>query len=213
MAEITQTILLGDPRGRTGNCLQAAIAPLLDLPLDDVPHFAEREDWLDHLYSWSAQQGYAVDHRLSGDGVALGIAYGPSPRGVKHAVVIRGGAVAWDPHPSRAGLTEIHGVFAFIPLHGTVGLVVSMEMESTILDHLALLGAELAGRTSHRFGWPGQVTLHLRMTDAPPGAVEVRPVAYRHADGRVTVDRIDWIDGGGKLIEAERHPGRQSHDR
>lgn len=34
MSEVTQTILLNDPSGRPRNCLQAAVASLLDLDFD-----------------------------------------------------------------------------------------------------------------------------------------------------------------------------------
>lgn len=110
---VTQTIFADDPQGRQGNCLQAAVASLLVLPLDEVPHFIEHEDWLGRMTDWAGQRGYAVTSAPGADGVPLGIAYGPSPRGVTHAVVVRDGAIAWDPHPSRAGLVTVSGVYEF----------------------------------------------------------------------------------------------------
>lgn len=40
MTPVDQTILHDPQTGAIGNCMQAAIASLLDLPLDAVPHFA-----------------------------------------------------------------------------------------------------------------------------------------------------------------------------
>lgn len=115
MSEVTQTILAGDPDGTVGNCMQAAVASLLDLPLEEVPHFCAFPDWLGYLAIWSAQRGWAVRHRNADEPVALGIACGPSPRGVEHATVMRDGEITWDPHPSRDGLLSIARIWEFTP--------------------------------------------------------------------------------------------------
>lgn len=101
-AEVTQTIIVGDASGRQGNCLAAAVASLLGLPLDEVPHFAEADDWWGAMASFARTHGYAIDR--ADEPPKFGLAFGPSPRGVTHAVVILNGETAWDPHPSRAGL-------------------------------------------------------------------------------------------------------------
>lgn len=42
-----------------GNCMQAAFASLLDLPLEDVPHFRIIEgDWFQQLYDFVKSKGY-----------------------------------------------------------------------------------------------------------------------------------------------------------
>lgn len=106
---VTQTILVGDPSGRLGNCLQAAVASLLDLPLDDVPHFAEFADWFGQMAEFACTYGFDVRWAAS-DGPApqLGLAFGPSVRSaeISHAVAILDGET-WDPHPTRAGLTSV----------------------------------------------------------------------------------------------------------
>jgi hypothetical protein len=104
---IDQTIVIGDGSGQPGNCLQAAVASLLDLELDAVPHFILHEDWLERMVEFAAQHGYRVIYRPPTAPVAFGLAIGPSPRGVGHAVVCIDGEIVWDPHPSRAGLTAI----------------------------------------------------------------------------------------------------------
>lgn len=108
MKQVTQTITIGDGSGRPGNCLQAAVASLLELPLDEVPHFIEcdgGEDWLERLVAFGAAHGYRVVYR--GEPVAFGLAFGRSTRNASHAVVVIDGQVAWDPHPSRDGLVSI----------------------------------------------------------------------------------------------------------
>ena len=94
-----------------GNCMQAAVASLLGMPLDEVPHFAavgvkgDVESWWDPFVAWCREHGYhPAIHEAPVDG-ALGLMSGPSPRGVGwHCVVSRGPDVAHDPHPSRDGL-------------------------------------------------------------------------------------------------------------
>ncbi|BFP50010.1 hypothetical protein KCMC57_63780 (plasmid) [Kitasatospora sp. CMC57] len=107
MHQVTQTILHDDAAGRTGNCLQEAIASALELPLGQVPHFAEHEDWDDRLAAFLRQHDRTVRHRPVGTPCALAIGVGPSARGVLHSVVLVDGAIAWDPHPSRAGLLRL----------------------------------------------------------------------------------------------------------
>lgn len=109
---------LHDPaNGTQGDCIRAVIASLLDLPIAQVPHFAQDErvevfgfytqldEFLEqHGYdmAWNAspiyhlKKGMAIYHCISG----------PSPRDetVHHAVVGRNCHVFFDPHPSRLGL-------------------------------------------------------------------------------------------------------------
>lgn len=109
MEGVTQTILAGTP-GRQGNCLQAAVATLLGLPLDEVPHFVELdESWSEALADFAQWHGYATVW-TDGHGPAptLGLAFGPTVRDkdIVHAVALVDGRI-WDPHPTRAGLTSV----------------------------------------------------------------------------------------------------------
>ncbi|MER8030719.1 hypothetical protein ABTZ78_17370 [Streptomyces bauhiniae] len=115
MRAVTQTILHNDPSGRTGNCLQAATASLLDLPLDDVPHFAEHDDWLERLAAFCHSYGYTLQFQPVTDYCAYGMAWGPAERGVRHAVCWADGRMAHDPHPSRAGLLAVTELLALVP--------------------------------------------------------------------------------------------------
>lgn len=42
----------------SGNCLQASLATLLDLPLESVPHFRVMDGWFATMFSWLRENGY-----------------------------------------------------------------------------------------------------------------------------------------------------------
>lgn len=115
---VTQTILAGTP-GRMGNCLQAAVATVLDLPIDAVPHFVELdESWSEALAAFANRHGYATVWTVGERRVPhLGLAFGPTVRGadIVHAVAVVDGRF-WDPHPSRAGLTSVTTYVAWKPI-------------------------------------------------------------------------------------------------
>jgi len=107
--QVTQTIMVGDGSELPGNCLQAAVASLLELDLDAVPHFALHADWLEQLVEFATQRGYRIVYRWPHKGAQepeFGLIFGQSVRGVLHAVVITNGQI-WDPHPSRDGLVSV----------------------------------------------------------------------------------------------------------
>jgi len=110
LAEVTQTILFtpaGGRRGIYGNCLQAAVASALGLDLDAVPHFGSYVRWEPAVRLWL--RGRGLDWRIA-DGIPRGrsITVGTTVRGTgDHAVVGDSGEVAWDPHPTRTGLTVV----------------------------------------------------------------------------------------------------------
>ena len=61
MIKIYQTII----DVNHGNCIQAAIASLFELPLEKVPHFLELgENWFGAFYRFIREQGYDFDGTL-----------------------------------------------------------------------------------------------------------------------------------------------------
>lgn len=124
MIPVDQTILHDAERGIRGNCQQAAVASILDLPLEAVPNFhhCEQGFW-QGVKDFIRSRGYAMlvlrsDHYnwwLSDSGVYY-LAYGQSPRGVQHAVIYRHGKLAHDPHPSRAGIASVEEATILVPL-------------------------------------------------------------------------------------------------
>lgn len=119
MKPVFQT--LPAPEGK-GNCLQACIASILELPLETVPHFAlwyDEPDWHEKLNKWLI--GTAGIYEVT---VAAGSMYletihgyallnGLSERGVMHSVVIKDGVIVHDPYPNGNGIVtpESYGLF------------------------------------------------------------------------------------------------------
>lgn len=120
--------------GEAGNCWQAVIASLLDLPLHDVPDFvherypAQKNDemegrwvyengvrlnpfhWQD-TQAWLKERGLMmvwVDSRIVSHVVPLGwhIKGGISSRGLDHVVLGAGDVTVHDPHPDGTGLIQ-----------------------------------------------------------------------------------------------------------
>lgn len=106
-----------------GNCWAACVASILGCDIDDVPPRVSENRyafwWQDYL-AWLRTRGLTMaiveDEQFALDDVHR-IASGMGPRGLRHAVVWRGGEVAHDPHPSREGLAEPPDRFyVFVPL-------------------------------------------------------------------------------------------------
>lgn len=104
-----------DDPAKTGNCLSACIASILELPIEDVPTFAAHEDWWERAVAWLDERGHTIwpiptwildALTVSPDALDCWyIACGKSPRGdFNHGVVASGAHIAHDPHPSRDGL-------------------------------------------------------------------------------------------------------------
>lgn len=91
------------------NCMQCAAAYMLGLPLADVPDFEQvgSEAW-EAFYEFFAERGFTAEMlppTMEFDGDYL--ASGETERGTSHMVVMRGGKLLHDPHPSATGLTRI----------------------------------------------------------------------------------------------------------
>lgn len=90
----------------TGNCLSACIASLLNLPIEEVPHFGDVGQY-EALTAWLAPRGmYPVCFPIAAEDAGpsgLHLVGGQSARG-SHVVIGRGSIMVHDPHPSRAGL-------------------------------------------------------------------------------------------------------------
>jgi hypothetical protein len=120
---VDQTILATDPN-RQGNCLSACIATYLDVPLDQVPHFAEYlpdegDAWWHLFIGFMAGRGlWPVQLDDPHDALPGEVTFvcGPSERGVLHQVLYRDGVLFHDPHPSRAGLLGVTEVLVWRPI-------------------------------------------------------------------------------------------------
>lgn len=119
MKPVDQQFVHRPDLGQHGDCQRAVLASLLELPIEQVPHFLQDANG-DATEYWESLQRFCRSHgfvylvvpaRSGGgffgdDGDVFHEISGPSPRGngVTHAVVGRNGEVVFDPHPSREGL-------------------------------------------------------------------------------------------------------------
>lgn len=126
MKEFTQTAL-----APVGNCWQTAVACVLGVEPAELPDQATLDrklvdgEWRGMGYNNPLRayllkhHGLAhVDMHAPAEALALlsvrpdvyhlitGRTVRTDERGIRHCVVGRGGEVVWDPHPSRAGLTD-----------------------------------------------------------------------------------------------------------
>lgn len=125
MIEVTQTLLHDEENGVVGNCLQAAFASLLELPIEEVPHFVAMDDCWDAMQRWFRERYQSFYLVVEADQQGLDwylyhaghhIITGTSPRGLQHAVVGEKGEMVFDPHPSRGGLVDIKRYGFIVPL-------------------------------------------------------------------------------------------------
>lgn len=124
-----------NPPGQRGNCNQACLAALMDLPLDDVPHFFNTgetvEKQREHMLRWMAMHGWVALYLpwswVGSDWLftpekALVMVSGKSPRGNwGHVVIGRLTRTKWqlihDPHPSGDGLDGTpDGLYLIVPV-------------------------------------------------------------------------------------------------
>ncbi len=119
MKPVPQTRLSDNDNKIYGNCWEACLASLLEIPIEDVPELnaGDPEDteglWVLNTNTWLATRGlmFLEFPSLPPDDYAhMGIdtyhiIIGPSPRkNGSHAVVGRNGKIVHDPHPDKTGL-------------------------------------------------------------------------------------------------------------
>jgi len=111
--------------GKEGNCLQACIASIFKLPLDEVPDFAKiggDENWWKELNKFLLPYGlYHLEVQNISECPIVGyqLIYGRTVRG-KHAVVGSNGEMVHDPHPSRSGLDITESLGLFVSVMGCI---------------------------------------------------------------------------------------------
>lgn len=125
MIPVAQSKLYHPDALHLGNCLQACVASVLDLPLWMVPAFDDLRRgvsmqegvdlWARRMFGlqYIRTIGHEID-RLP----AFYIVSGPSPRGggIYHAVVYSHGELVHDPHPSGAGVVSVDSTYHFAPV-------------------------------------------------------------------------------------------------
>lgn len=118
MIPVNQTIFYDpNPDSIGGNCFQACVASIFELPLDEVPHFCSSQtddSWFLQFDSWCERnynlQPILLKAPFTPNGTFFGEGYGlrcgHSPRGCLHSVVILDGNIVHDPYPESTGLVD-----------------------------------------------------------------------------------------------------------
>jgi hypothetical protein len=89
---------------RRGNCMQAATASFLDLPIDAVPDFGQRGGW-DAMREFFKGYGYALEqHEVEFVPRGYYFEVGVSTQLHEHIVVCQMGRLVHDPNPQGRGL-------------------------------------------------------------------------------------------------------------
>lgn len=115
-----------NPEAPPGDCWRCCVAAVVQVPAEQVPHFMALNQGDADIQRWLMARGYCqirFDHPYGypfiytpgfhGDPEPLVpiIAIGPTVRSLlpshQHAVVMVGGKVVYDPHPSDAGLLAV----------------------------------------------------------------------------------------------------------
>lgn len=106
-----------------GNCFDACVASIMDLPLAEVPPFTQMgTNWFASFHKFAHEHGfelYGTGREATHGPIAeyegvdgYVIVNGTSPRPwVKdgHAVIYKNGKLVHDPHPSNDGILSIEG--------------------------------------------------------------------------------------------------------
>ena len=120
MIPINQRNLHDPKNGVIGDCQKAAVASILELPYDAVPHFVEQSESVDDYFvrvrEWCAENGmtyiwffFAVDPRPFMADWNPDIYYimgGMSGNGFPHSVVCKGGMMIHDPGVNKPGIVS-----------------------------------------------------------------------------------------------------------
>jgi hypothetical protein len=102
-----------------GNCFQAALASILELPLDDVPDFCniypiDTDEWYFRYIEWLQTKGLSVVTIGTDQGElekvdcykgCLLLVFGKNDQGVEHCVIYKNGIPVHNPNPHCSGIT------------------------------------------------------------------------------------------------------------
>ncbi|WP_298751960.1 hypothetical protein [uncultured Arcobacter sp.] len=107
------------PHGKSdenGDCFRTAVACLMNIPPEEVPHFCSKEntDWSGEFMSWLQSKGYTTVNLEWGEWVedclkgTYHLLLGISPRfeGLFHEIVGYEGYPFHDPHPDNSMITD-----------------------------------------------------------------------------------------------------------
>jgi len=112
--------------GKLGNCQSACLAMMLGCELSEVPNFSAIDVTDNQKYAaqsaWLRERGLWITTIVKWQSLpwppphGYYIAGGASPRGFRHSVIYKDGALWHDPHPSGEGIDEVQDVDLILPL-------------------------------------------------------------------------------------------------
>jgi len=135
MKKVYQTTFggLDAPKEKQGNCWQACVASILEIPLDEAfdcrPYWGQTDGkWFDRFNEWLAKYGLtciAMDHTEekglpSSPFLGYHIAEFTSctlKNGEGHVCVIHNGEVVHDPNPHAEKVGKAMGIYLFVALN------------------------------------------------------------------------------------------------
>ena len=102
-------------------CVRCCLASLLEMRGLRVPDFhnpfRNEKSQIDAVTAWLANRGLALVRIAARSKPACYyLAIGPSERGFKHMVIMRGGELADDCHSSQAGLLRVSKAYLVVPM-------------------------------------------------------------------------------------------------
>jgi hypothetical protein len=131
MTPVDQEFMHDPANGVYGDCMRAAIASLLDLPREEVPHFHEGTNDVTvfdrRVNAFLASKGLMLVDVTPSEYIFVTnnnlpdcyhLISGYTERGTYHACVGKNGELVHDPHPSKAGVLE-HDRWGFLVRTGS----------------------------------------------------------------------------------------------
>ena len=132
MIKVYQTRFGGEdaPMEKQGNCFQACVATVLQMPLEeafDCTSLQSEDHWFDDFNEWLEQYGLGCiwfetsEEKPMSASIIRGIHIAECKsktlyNGERHAIVIRNGELFHDPNPNAKEQGEFQGVYVFVPL-------------------------------------------------------------------------------------------------
>ncbi len=114
-----------DPEEDQGNCMQACIASILEIPLGEAPDFTGKivnGEWYTYLISWLAERNLGLMFTKIKEGAPPGIhMVGAESTNLPdpddgHMMVVQDGKVIHNPHPDNKGEGKFLEFWTFVPL-------------------------------------------------------------------------------------------------
>ena len=94
--------------GVKGDCLRACMCSLLEISDEGVPNFVDDPHYPEKLWDWcQANKIMFYNDDNPPEGVEYYMAWGTSPRGLKHSVIYNNGKLVHDPHPDGGDVKDI----------------------------------------------------------------------------------------------------------